>query len=346
MRGEPMLVEQLLKKAKDSAMLATEFYNKPAVSFKSEGFITMMLIAWNSLLHAWFFKNKREPFYRKRNGKKRPRFEIIEEILPNGKKIKEKKWWDISKCVEEYFGSDNKNPTRKNLEFFIPLRNMIVHRNLPELDDTIYGECQALLINFNDFIEKKFGEKHSIKNFLSIGLHLIKSQKNFLEASKVELKKRGAENIVTFIKTYRSALTTEQFESPDYSFKAILIQVKNHESRDVLPIRFIKYDDLSEEQRQKLHETGIVLIKEKQVQVEDTDLLKEYNLTYSDLVKELKNKIPSLKLNNEFHKRKKEIIAEHPYLTHRRKLDPKNPKSAYKDFYKRDIIAKFEELYK
>jgi len=39
MRGEPVIVKQLLKKAKDSALLAVEFYNKPAVSFKSEGFI-------------------------------------------------------------------------------------------------------------------------------------------------------------------------------------------------------------------------------------------------------------------------------------------------------------------
>ena len=45
MKGETRIVKQLLKKAKDSTLLAIEFYNKPAVNFKSEGFITMMCIA-------------------------------------------------------------------------------------------------------------------------------------------------------------------------------------------------------------------------------------------------------------------------------------------------------------
>ena len=58
MRGEPIIVKQLLTKAKDSAMLAIEFYNKPAVNFKSEGFIIMMCIAWTSLFHAYILKIK------------------------------------------------------------------------------------------------------------------------------------------------------------------------------------------------------------------------------------------------------------------------------------------------
>lgn len=263
MRGESILVKQLLKKAKDSALLAVEFYNKPAVSFKSEGFITMMLIAWNALFHAYFIKNRYKPFFRKKSGRSKPRFEVIEEKLPNGKIIKEKKWWDISQCVKEYFKNNNDNPIRKNLEFFIPLRNMIVHRNLPELDDTIYGECQALLLNFNNFLERNLGIKYSIKNSLSISLQMVNLPKNILEASKDEIKKKNANNIIEFIKIYRSSLTTEQFESPEYSFKAILIQVKNHESKDALPIKFIKYDELNNGQKQMLHNIGIVLIKEK-----------------------------------------------------------------------------------
>ena len=84
MRGEPIIVKQLLQKAKDSALLAVEFYNKPAVSFKSEGFITMMCFAWTSLFHAYFFKNGIKPYYRKTKQDKRPRFEKIsmEQAIP------------------------------------------------------------------------------------------------------------------------------------------------------------------------------------------------------------------------------------------------------------------------
>jgi len=77
MRGDANIVKQLLQKAKDSALLAVEFYNKPAVSFKSEGYITMMCIAWNSLFHAYFFKHRIKPYYRKSEKGKRPQFEKI-----------------------------------------------------------------------------------------------------------------------------------------------------------------------------------------------------------------------------------------------------------------------------
>jgi len=92
MRGEPIIVKQLLTKAKDSAMLAIEFYNKPAVNFKSEGFITMMCIAWTGLFHAYFFKNKIKPYYRKNENSKRSRYKTITIEIADGEKIKENKW--------------------------------------------------------------------------------------------------------------------------------------------------------------------------------------------------------------------------------------------------------------
>lgn len=345
MRGESIIVKQLLQKSKDSAMLAVEFYNKPAVRFKSEGFITMMIIAWTSLFHAYFLKRKKKPFFKKQNaGSTKPRFEIIMEKLPDGRIIKENKWWDLSKCIQEYFGGDSANPIRVNLEFFIPLRNMIEHRYLPELDMQIFGECQSLLLNFDSFLEKHFGESHSMKAFLSFSLQIFNSPQNIINATKSELKNKGFVNIIDYIKNFRSALTTEIFESPQYSFKAVLIQVKNHESKDALPIKFLHYDSLTEEQKQNLSTAGIVLIKEKVVTVEDTDLLKN-KITYDELIDKLKKEIPGIKINSDFHAKKKKIITKKPGILHRRQLDPKNLKSPKKDYYSLEIIEEFKKLY-
>jgi hypothetical protein len=345
MRGESNIVKQLLQKAKDSAILAIEFYNKPAVRFKSEGYIAMMIIAWTSLFHAYFIKTKKKPFYRKKDsGTKRPRFEIISEKLPNGKVIKEKKWWNLSKCIQEYYGSDVTNPVRANLEFFIPLRNMIEHRYLPELDIQIFGECQSLLLNFDNFLENHFDARHSLKTFLSFSLQIANSPQNLIEATKRELKKKDIANIVDYIKNFRSALTTEVFESSEYSFKAVLIQVKNHESKDALPIKFIHYDKLTEEQKQNLNAAGIVLIKEKEVRVSDTDLLAD-KISYDELIKQLKEHIPGIKINFDFHSKKNTIINNRPELFHRRWLDPKNQKSGKKDYYSKEIIAEFKKAY-
>jgi len=345
MRGDSEIVKQLLMKAKDSAMLAVEFYNNAAVKFKSEGFIAMMIIAWTSLYHAYYLKQKKKPYFRKKNsGTKRPHFGIIIEKLPDGRIIKEKKWWDLQKCIQEFYGSDSENPVRVNLEFFIPLRNMIEHRYLPELDIQIFGECQSLLLNFDTFLEKNFGRPHSLKAFLSFSLQLANSPQNIIEATKRELKKKGIANIVEYIKNFRSSLTTEIFESPEYSFKAVLIQVKNHESKDALPIKFVHYDKLTEEQKQNLNAAGIVLIKEKVVKVTDTEFLAD-KISYDELTDKLKKTIPGIKINPEFHSKKRAIIKKRPELIHQRRLDPKNPKSQKKDYYSKEIIVEFQKAY-
>ena len=64
MRGLPKQVKNFLDKAIDSALLAVETYNKPAVKFKSGGYIVLMCIAWTSLLHAIFAKKKIKPIYK------------------------------------------------------------------------------------------------------------------------------------------------------------------------------------------------------------------------------------------------------------------------------------------
>ena len=43
MRGLPRQAKGALEKARDSALLAVEIYNKPAVKFKSGGYITLMV---------------------------------------------------------------------------------------------------------------------------------------------------------------------------------------------------------------------------------------------------------------------------------------------------------------
>ena len=108
----PYEVKLSLEKALDSALLAVETYNKPAVKFKSGGFIVLMCIAWTSLFHAIFFRKKIKPYYRDKNWK---RFKRVDGEI---------QFWELKTCVKEYFkGQDC--AIKKNLEFFIPLRNKL-----------------------------------------------------------------------------------------------------------------------------------------------------------------------------------------------------------------------------
>jgi len=338
MRGLPIQVKELLTKSRESALLAVELYNKPAVSFKTGAYISLMIIAWTALFHAYYLKKRIKPYFKK--GK---RFEKIIEKVGN-KEIKEYKWWDLSKCVKEYFKSNNP-PERKNLEFFIPLRNMIEHRNLPELDISIFGECQSLVSNFDDFIEKEFGKSFMLSQNLSHTLQFSFIDKNILEYKKNELETKNLKQIVNFIKAYRSSLSTNIFQSDKYQYKVVLIKVANHSGRNALPLKFVNYNDLSEEDKQKLHETGIVLTKEKEVKIPEDKLLEDYKFQYEELCSKLKDKFPSFKRNQQFYLIKRKIIANKPNLVYSRRLDPENLKSQKKDFYHPNILKEFENYY-
>lgn len=257
MRGLPRPVKASLEKAGDSALLAVEVYNKPAVKFKSGGYITLMVIAWTSLFHAIFLRRKQKPFYKKSNG----RYE---------KRDGDYRHWELGECLSQYYGSDTSNPVRKNLEFFIPLRNKIEHRSMPELDASIFGECQAMLLNFDELMEKEFGTKYCLRESLSFSLQLFPSTENLVAAVK---KNPATKPVVDFIQAYRSSVSPEIQASGKYAFKAFLIQVANHPSADAVPIQFVHYDKLSTEQRKQIDQLAAI-VKIKHVPVYNLDLMK------------------------------------------------------------------------
>ena len=217
-------------------MLAVEVYNKPAVQFKSGGYIVLMTIAWTALFHAIFFKRKIKPFEREGNR----RFKKIDG---------DNKHWELETCLKEFYQSDTQNPVKKNLEFFIPLRNKIEHRHLPEIDPNIFGECQAMLLNFDDLIQREFGEKYCLRESLTFSLQLFPSSENFVEAVK---HNPASKPIVDFIKKYRDSVSAEALQSGKYAFRAFLIQVANHQTDNTLPVQFVHYDKLPEGEKRKL----------------------------------------------------------------------------------------------
>ncbi len=247
----PLTVKSCLDKARDSALLAVETYNKPAVKFKSGGYIVLMCIAWTSLFHAIFFNKKIKPFYKDPKNKRK--------YLRRAGDIQ---FWELETCVKNYF-KDEVSAMRKNIEFFIPLRNMLEHRFMPELDPDIFAECEALLLNFDKILNKEFGEEYMLRETLSFALQLFPSSKTLVAAVKETKESR---NIIDFIQKYRSAITTDMLQSGEYSFKAFLFQVANHKSADSLPIQFYSFDNMTEEEK-KNAERIAALVKTKQVPV-------------------------------------------------------------------------------
>lgn len=139
--------QNLLENSLNSALTAVETYNRPGSKFRLENYIVLMIIAWTKLFHAYFQSTIGEKyFYKEKHG----HYKIIDG---------DKKAWELSECIKNYQKTCDKadalsNAVVANLKLFIGIRNKIEHRfwDGTTLDIILFGECQALLYNFENCV--------------------------------------------------------------------------------------------------------------------------------------------------------------------------------------------------
>lgn len=168
----------ILENSINSALTAVEIYNRPRTQFRMENYIILMIIAWTKLFHAYFQSEIGERyFYKEKNG----RYKKVDG---------EKRAWELKEYIKEYQKSNKSYPQLSdsvvaNLHFFIGIRNKIEHRywDSSSLDILLFGECQALLYNYENFLITIFGkdklviQRVSNANLLKPGI-VVKSIKD------------------------------------------------------------------------------------------------------------------------------------------------------------------------
>lgn len=257
----PTEVVANVHKAREAALLAVEVYNRPATAFRSAGYIVLMIVAWTALFHATFLKRKAKPYYRKRGSR---RFERVEG---------EYKTWELAECLRQFF-KDQNPPARKNLEFFIGLRNKIEHRFLPELDVEIFGECQAMLMNFETMLDTEFGDKQALVAGLPFALQFSKTIAPMQQKAMRGAARQHLQSVRKFVSDFRSALSEDVQSNESYSFKVFLIpKVGSHAKSSDVAVEFVKYDPTKPEEM-KQYEKVVALIKPKQISVANLGGLK------------------------------------------------------------------------
>ena len=248
-RRLPQIVKDNIEKCQMSALAAVEAYNRPGKRFRTAQYLIMIIIAWTALFHAIFFRKNIKPWYKAKNG----RYDRVDG---------EPKHWDLSKCLKEYYKS--KSPAvRTNLEFLIGLRNKIEHRHLPELDASLYGECQAALINLEELLVETFGERYALQEQLAISLQFSKIIPNEKRTAARILANEQAKSVAEYIEKFRGGLSSTVLNSMQYSFNVFLVpKVHNREKAADAAIQFVRVDEASEEELERLGKLN-VLIKEK-----------------------------------------------------------------------------------
>lgn len=260
----PKRSKELLNKSIESCLLAVEVYNKPQTKFRSGGYIVLMTIAYTSLFHAIFEKYRIKYYHREKGSNK---YKVIDG---------EHKAWELSDCLKEYFKNCEKEelPIRKNIEFFIPLRNKIEHRFMPELDDEIFGECQALLHNFEYILIKEFGEKYAIRENLVFSLQFAKTYPSSKEKESLAKQNKGFEKIKSYITDFRSSLDEEIYSDQRYRFSVFLLpKLVNNKNKAEYAVEWIDYDPKDPEGMKK-YERIVGIISEKVKPVFNSGYLK------------------------------------------------------------------------
>ena len=257
-------VQQHLLKARDAALAAVDNYNRPGTSFRTRTFVLLMTVAWTSCFHAIFYDKKINPWYVKSGSGKGTRYDRVDG---------DPKHWELSKCVSEFWGSQHP-PSRKNIEFFLGLRNKIEHRYYPELDPALYGECQAMLMNFEDLLVNEFGPDVALLDQIGVALQFSALRPHQQEEALRRLQRTALRDVRDYIETFRAGLAPEILDSSQFSLRVFLIpKLERNPKVADLSVEFVPYDPSSPLAMEELRRVT-ALIREKKVPVASTGLLK------------------------------------------------------------------------
>lgn len=243
----------ILESSMNSALLAVEVYNKPRATFRSEAYISLMIIAWTKAFHSYFRNTIGDKYYRKD--------ENDNFILAEGG---DKQTWNLKECMNKF--SKLKEEVRKNIEFFIPLRNKIEHAMVDskEIDTTIFGECQALLMNYENFVIEHFGKDYALNEALAFSLQFSQMRTTEQNKASRSLQMPHVKDLHNYIETYRKGLPEPVLTSQEYRVKVMLVPVVSGSKTTDLAVDFMKLED-----DEKIHSEQLrVVTKQKIIEKE------------------------------------------------------------------------------
>lgn len=221
--------EELLKKSRESALAAVQIFNNPSITFKSETYVVLMVIAWTYLLHAYYREQKVEYRYYK-VGAKRRTFDRTKHGAF--------KYWELERCLNETRCPLDK-PVIQNLRFLIGLRHEVEHQMTTRIDDLLSARFQACCINYHEAIVRLFGEQYGIAKHLALSLQFSSLAREQVDTLEKHPSLPG--NIKAFILGFDGTLDRADFESAQFAYRVIFVpKTVNHPNQADQVITFVK----------------------------------------------------------------------------------------------------------
>ena len=223
--------DELVKKSREAMLAAVQIYNNPHITFKSETYISLAIVAWTYLLHAYYRSHKIDYRYYKDKGSKKSY-----EKTKHGAH----KHWELERCLNDDLSPIDKD-TALNLRFLIGIRHEIEHQMTNKIDEHLSAKLQACAINYNHYLRKLFGDKYSMDRELALTIQFAPISPEQEEALLDNDKLTG--NVKNFIATFEKDLSSEQMINNHYAYRVVYVPVNvNRKGQADRVIEFIKPD--------------------------------------------------------------------------------------------------------
>ena len=280
-----------LTAAKEEALFACDLYNQHRQARSLEAFLVHMGIAWCNLFQAICERDGVDYFYRQRDGR--------HFVYVDG----ERKTWDLAKMVQERL-HDGNDPVRRNIEFFIGLRNKVEHRltasERAALRNVVAGKAQSYVRNFERLLSAEFGSGESLAHDLHLPLFLASLDEHAVQALK-EVRKTLPRGLVSYIDEFDANVGADVAAHEAYDFKMYLIPKTASARASDVALEFVNVKNLTDQQRQQLDQ-ALVIIRDKQVEVANLRRMKP-----GAIIKRIKEAHPKFSINQHswawrFHK--------------------------------------------
>lgn len=222
-----------LQASKKEACLAVDLYNRSSAERSLEGFVVHTHTAWLYMLHARFERDRVDFRYWHRH----------RLVRVDG----EPKTWDLARGLVEAYPDPN-DPVRRNVEFFIQLRNKIEHRYAELIAVAVAGKTQAHVLNYEDALTETFGASEGLGDVLRFPVFVSSLTPDAVKAlgrAHRKLPKR----LTTFIRNYDAALPDEVKDDYRYDFRILLLPKTGPKTDADAVVRFVREDELSDMQR-------------------------------------------------------------------------------------------------
>lgn len=269
---KPKKWERLLQTCRAECRLALKLYADSTEPRSFESFIVHAHLAWLMFFHAHFEHQSIDYRYWENNRNRLQR--------RNGQIL----YWDLAKCVNEYWRLTPQSPVRKNLEYFIALRNHIEHRgtSLGHSEALLVSDrAQAMIRNLELELLDQFDPTQSLSSSLRFPI-LVGSLSIEGERTLDQLYDSLPQDLRQFSAQFENSLSDATILDQRYRFRLGVVLTSVRRGQDGRAVKFIDWDSLSNEDRTSLREAinpGFVVERDRHVPVANLQLHRPTSVT-------------------------------------------------------------------